>query len=108
MLQMLDPGQPGPQALVLVPTRELAVQVENELKLIGKHTPHKMTSVYGQHNISIETQALEKGPSIVSGTPGRVFDHISQGNLITKNIRFLVLDEADRMLDMGFIDKLSE
>lgn len=106
MLQMLDPGQPGPQALVLVPTRELAVQVENELKLIGKHTPHKMTSVYGQHNISIETQALEKGPSIVSGTPGRVFDHISQGNLITKNIRFLVLDEADRMLDMGFIDQV--
>lgn len=106
MLQMIDSNERGPQGLVLVPTRELAVQVENDLKLMAKHTAHKTTAVYGQHNIAIEKQALEKGPSIVSGTPGRVFDHIKQGNLITKNIRFFVLDEADRMLDMGFIDQV--
>lgn len=106
MLQMIDPNKPGPQGLVLVPTRELAVQVENDLKLMAKYTSHKTTSVYGQHNISMEVKALNAGPSIVSGTPGRVFDHINQGNLITENIRFLVLDEADRMLDMGFIDQV--
>lgn len=106
MLQLLDPDNAGPQGLVLVPTRELAVQVENDLTLMAKHTSHSATSVYGQHNINIEKQALNKGTSIVSGTPGRVFDHINQGNFITKNIRFLVLDEADRMLDMGFIDQV--
>ena len=56
--------------------------------------------------MNVEIQALNKGVSIVTGTPGRVFDHITHGNLITKHIRFLVLDEADRMLDMGFLDQV--
>ncbi len=106
MLQSIDSESTTPQGLILTPTRELAVQVDNDLKLMAKHTSHKTTAVYGQHNISIEKQALQKGISIVSGTPGRVFDHIEQGNLKTKNIKFLVLDEADRMLDMGFIDQV--
>ncbi len=106
MLQLSDPGAPGPQGLILTPTRELAVQVDSDLQLMSKHLQHKTTAVYGQHNMNVEIQALNKGVSIVTGTPGRVYDHIQHRNLITKNIRFLVLDEADRMLDMGFIDQV--
>lgn len=106
MLQMTDPRAVGPQGLILTPSRELAVQIDSDLKLMSKHLPHKMTAIYGQHNMNVEIQALNKGVSIVTGTPGRVYDHISHGNLVTKHIRFLVLDEADRMLDMGFIDQV--
>lgn len=106
MLQMTNPDLPGPQGLVLTPTRELAVQVDSDFKEISKHLSHKTTAVYGQHNMNTEIQALNKGVTIVTGTPGRVFDHIDHGVLKTKNIRFLVLDEADRMLDMGFIDQV--
>ncbi len=106
MLQMTDAGKVGPQGLILTPTRELAVQVDSDLKQMAKHLQHKTTAIYGQHNMNVEIQALNKGISIVTGTPGRVFDHITHGNLITKHIRFLVLDEADRMLDMGFLDQV--
>ncbi len=106
MLQLTDPLAPGPQGLILTPVRELAVQVDSDIKKMAKHLQHKTIAVYGQHNISAEVQSLQKGTSIVTGTPGRVFDHIRHGNLKTKNIRFLVLDEADRMLDMGFIDQV--
>jgi ATP-dependent RNA helicase DeaD len=106
MLQMTDPGTPGPQGLILTPTRELAVQVDNDIKQLGKHLKHRTTVVYGQHSINLEIQALQKGTSIVTGTPGRVYDHISNGTLVTKHIRFLVIDEADRMLDMGFLDQV--
>ncbi len=106
MLQMIDPKAPGPQGLILTPTRELAVQVDSDLKKMAKHLDHKVTAVYGQHNMNVEVQALNKGVSIVCGTPGRVDDHIRNGNLKTKSIRFLVLDEADRMLDMGFLDQV--
>ena len=106
MLQMTDSTAAGPQGLILTPTRELAVQVDSDLKQMGKHLQHKTTAVYGQHNMNVEIRALNKNVSIVTGTPGRVFDHIRQGNLKTKHIRFLVLDEADRMLDMGFVDQV--
>lgn len=106
MLQLINPNATGPQGLILTPTRELAVQVDSDLKEMSKHLHHKTTALYGQHNMQVEIQALNKGVSIVTGTPGRVYDHISHGNLKTKNIRFLVLDEADRMLDMGFIDQV--
>jgi len=106
MLQLIDSRAEGPQALILTPTRELAVQVDSDLKLMSKYLQHKTTAVYGQHNINVEIQALNKGVSIVTGTPGRVYDHIRHGNLKTKHMRFLVLDEADRMLDMGFLDQV--
>lgn len=106
MLQMIDPKSEGPQGLILSPTRELAVQVDNDLKQMSKHLPHKTAPVYGQHNMNLEIQALNRGANIVTGTPGRVFDHIRHGNLKTKNIQYLVLDEADRMLDMGFLDQV--
>lgn len=106
MLQMINPAEAGPQGLILTPTRELAVQVDSDLKKMSKHLQHKTAAVYGQHNMNVEIQTLNKGVSIVTGTPGRVYDHIRHGNLATKNVRFLVLDEADRMLDMGFIDQV--
>ncbi len=106
MLQMIDPTAAGPQGLILTPTRELAVQVDSDLKNMAKYLQHKTTAVYGQHSMNTEILALKKGVSIVSGTPGRVYDHIRHGNLETKHIRFLVLDEADRMLDMGFLDQV--
>lgn len=106
LLQMIDPAAPGPQGLILTPTRELAVQVDSDLKKMASHLQHKTTAIYGQHNINVEIQALSHGISLVTGTPGRVFDHIRQGNLKTHNIHFLVLDEADRMLDMGFFDQV--
>ncbi len=106
MLQLIDPEAKRPQGLILTPTRELAVQVDKDLKHMSNHLQHKTLAVYGQHNMNVEIQSLNKGVSIVTGTPGRVFDHIHHGNLDTKHIRFLVLDEADRMLDMGFIDQV--
>lgn len=106
MLQSIDPNGDGPQALILTPTRELAVQVDSDLKKMSKYLEVTTTAVYGQHNINSEIQALKKGASVVTGTPGRVFDHISKKTLVTKNIKFVVLDEADRMLDMGFIDQV--
>ncbi|HPT69514.1 MAG TPA: DEAD/DEAH box helicase [Syntrophomonas sp.] len=106
MLQLIEPEGPGPQGLVLTPTRELAVQVDSDLKRMSKHLHHKTTAIYGQHSINTEIETLKRGVSIVAGTPGRVFDHIQHGTLKTNHIRFLVLDEADRMLDMGFIDQV--
>lgn len=106
IIEKIDGAGAGPKALILTPTRELAVQVDYDLKLMAKHKKIPMTAVYGQHNIQTEIAALEKGAAIVTGTPGRVFDHISQGTLKTSDIEFLVLDEADRMLDMGFIDQV--
>ncbi len=107
MLQMTDPDAAGPQGLILTPTRELAVQIDSDIKQMAKNLSHRTTAVYGQHNMNTEIQALEKGITIVAGTPGRVYDHIQHGTLKTKHIRFLVLDEADRMLDMGFLDQVA-
>lgn len=106
LLQLTVPHEAGPQALILTPTRELAVQIDNDLKKIGQYLKHKTTAVYGQHSQNVELEALKRGTSIVTGTPGRVYDHIRSRNLVTNNIRYLVLDEADRMLDMGFFDQV--
>lgn len=108
MLQITNPEITKPQGLILTPTRELAVQVDSDLKKMSKYLRHKTTAVYGQHNMNAEVQGLKRGVSIVTGTPGRVYDHIRHGNLDIKHIRFLVLDEADRMLDMGFIDQVEK
>ena len=106
VLEQTDPSHPGPQCLILVPTRELAIQVDNDLKKMAKYLKHTTTAVYGQHSMSAEVSALEKNVTIVTGTPGRVIDHIEHGTLRTENIKFLVLDEVDRMMDMGFIGQV--
>jgi len=94
------------QALILTPTRELAVQVEKDIQAFTKHVPVKSMAVYGQHNMQLEEKQLNEGRQIIVGTPGRTLHHIEERNLKTKDIKFLILDEADRMLDMGFIDQM--
>jgi len=106
LLQGVDIEVKGAQALILTPTRELAVQVDEELNKMSKHLDFKTTALYGQHNMNTEIDQLRNGASVITGTPGRVADHIKRKTLKTNNIAFLVLDEADRMLDMGFFDQV--
>lgn len=106
ILQAVNGDKKEVQALILAPTRELAVQVESDLKDLGKFTSIKTAAIYGQHNMNTEITELKNGVQVVAGTPGRVMDHIKRKTLKTKDIQFLVLDEADRMLDMGFIDQV--
>jgi len=106
MLHTLDKSTSGPKALILTPTRELAVQVDQDLKQMSKYKSVRTTVVYGGHSMVQEVEKLQKGVEIVTGTPGRVYDHMNQGILKTDSIEFLVLDEADRMLDMGFFDQV--
>lgn len=106
ILEQIEAHHKEPRALILAPTRELAVQVDSDIKLMSKHKKVSTTVLYGQHNMNVEIAALKKGAVIVTGTPGRVFDHIRQKTLATQHIEYLVLDEADRMLDMGFIDQV--
>ncbi len=95
------------QALVLVPTRELAIQVAKELKDIGKTKKVFVLSVYGGKSIQHQINFLKKGNDVVVvGTPGRVKDLINRGHLKLNNVKYFVLDEADRMLDMGFIEDI--
>ncbi len=90
------------QALILVPTRELAVQVEAELTMLAKHTKLRIACCYGGDRIAKQMQALKHSPEIIVGTPGRVMDLIERRVLDFCNMRFVVLDEVDRMLDIGF------
>lgn len=106
ILQSINPEGTSPQALILTPTRELAVQVDSDIKRMATKISAKTMAVYGQHSMEIEIKELKEGAAIISGTPGRVADHIKRKTFDTKQIKFLVLDEADRMLDMGFIDQV--
>ncbi|MFZ5817034.1 MAG: DEAD/DEAH box helicase [Bacillota bacterium] len=106
MLQRLEPDGQRPQALVLTPTRELALQVADEIAKIGKHMRVRELALYGGSPIARQIKALRAGVSVVIGTPGRVLDHIDRGTLKLDQIRMFVLDEADEMLDMGFIDDI--
>jgi ATP-dependent RNA helicase DeaD len=94
------------QALILVPTRELAVQVDEEIKRIGQHTPIRSVAVYGGQKITAQMKFLRHGPEIIVGTPGRVIDLLDRRIISLENIRFIVLDEVDRMLDIGFRDDI--
>lgn len=90
------------QALILVPTRELAVQVEAEVKRMGQFTPIRSVAVYGGQKISAQMKFLKFGPELIVGTPGRVIDLLERRIINLDNVRFIVLDEVDRMLDIGF------
>jgi len=106
MLQRLSerPGQRHrPRALVLTPTRELAAQVGESVRTYGRHLPLKAVQIFGGVGINPQIEALRRGVEIVVATPGRLLDHASQGNIALSAVEILVLDEADRMLDMGFI-----
>src|SRR4026208_2118080 len=97
----------GPiQALVLVPTRELAMQVSTEIRKFSKYVGIRSLAIYGGQSINIQKDQLRRGVQIIVATPGRLIDHLKQGTIQLDNVKFVVLDEADRMLDMGFIEDI--
>ena len=91
------------RALILTPTRELAAQVGDSVTTYGKHLPLRSTVIFGGVGIQPQINRLRKGVDILVATPGRLLDHVGQGTLDLSRVEILVLDEADRMLDMGFI-----
>ena len=95
-------------AVILAPTRELAIQVCEELKRISKHDRLNILPIYGGDPMQHQIRELKRNVNIVVGTPGRVLDHIKRGTLVLDTVKFLVLDEADEMLNMGFIDDLED
>ncbi|WP_296645422.1 DEAD/DEAH box helicase [Romboutsia sp. 13368] len=103
VLEMINPEEKNLQAVVLCPTRELAIQVSTEIRKIGKYMHGiKSLPVYGGQPIERQIKALKGGVQIVIGTPGRVIDHINRKTLKMDNVKMVILDEADEMLDMGF------
>ncbi|MEO5565634.1 MAG: DEAD/DEAH box helicase [Luteimonas sp.] len=101
----LDPAQHAPQVLVLAPTRELAIQVAEAFQKYASHLPNfRVLPIYGGQSYQPQLQALKRGVQVIVGTPGRVIDHLNRGSLDLSQLRCLVLDEADEMLRMGFID----
>ncbi|POW60794.1 DEAD/DEAH family ATP-dependent RNA helicase [Candidatus Pantoea alvi] len=105
LLNNIDPALRAPQILVLAPTRELAVQVAEAMTEFSKHMRGvNVVALYGGQRYDVQLRALRQGPQIVVGTPGRLLDHLKRGTLDLSNLRGLVLDEADEMLRMGFIE----
>jgi ATP-dependent RNA helicase DeaD len=104
ILEKLDEPTRGhqPRALILVPTRELAVQVRDEIERLSDGRKIRSTAVYGGKPLRSQIDRLQKGSDIVIGTPGRILDHLGRGTLQLEKLEFVVLDEADRMLDIGF------
>ncbi|HET9662969.1 MAG TPA: DEAD/DEAH box helicase [Burkholderiales bacterium] len=98
-----SPARHPIRALILTPTRELAAQVEESVRTYGKHLPLRTTLVYGGVGINPQIHALRRGVDILVATPGRLLDHVQQKTVDLSRVEILVLDEADRMLDMGFI-----
>ncbi len=104
LVQAINEGSPFVQALVLAPTRELAVQITLELQKVAAYTGVRTVTIYGGQSMNVQLDALKRGAHVVVGTPGRTIDHIKRGTLRLDTVNFVVLDEADVMLDMGFID----
>lgn len=102
MVERLDPSGPATQGLVLCPTRELALQVQEELTKIGSHRGIRCVAIYGGESYKKQLSALKQNPHVVVATPGRLLDHIGRRAIRLDGVRIAVLDEADRMLDMGF------
>ena len=96
-------GRRMPRALILTPTRELAAQVGDSVTTYGKHTPFRAAMIYGGVSFGGQIRQLRQGIDILIATPGRLLDHVSQGTIDLSAVEILVLDECDRMLDMGFI-----
>ncbi|HNB24621.1 MAG TPA: DEAD/DEAH box helicase, partial [Candidatus Melainabacteria bacterium] len=99
---MRSGSKPLPRALILVPTRELAVQVNDEIVRFANKCGIRTVTIYGGVSMFNQIRLIKKGVDVIVATPGRLFDHIEQGNVDLSKVQTLVLDEADRMLDMGF------
>lgn len=107
LIEKIDPKNPNIQGLIIAPTRELAIQVSEELYKLGYDKRVKLLSVYGGQDISRQIRALKNNPQIIVGTPGRILDHINRRTLKLENVNTLILDEADEMLNMGFIEDIN-
>src|SRR4030042_1009440 len=106
MVERIDPWTRNVQGLVLEPTRELAVQVAEHIGRLGKHARLRILPIYGGEPVEKQARALEGGAQIIVGTPGRIIDLLERGILNLRSVKVVVLDEADRMLDMGFIEDI--
>jgi ATP-dependent RNA helicase DeaD len=105
ILANIDPKLSKPQALVLAPTRELAIQVAEAFQKYASHNKgFRVLPIYGGSDYRTQLRQLQRGVQVIVGTPGRVMDHMRRGSLDLSELRTLVLDEADEMLRMGFID----
>jgi ATP-dependent RNA helicase DeaD len=96
----------GIQGIVIAPTRELAIQITDEIRKFAKHTGIRSATVYGGHGMGVQLDALRRGVEIVVATPGRMIDHLKRGSIKLNYVKYVVLDEADTMLDMGFIEDI--
>jgi len=109
LLSRLDPALKSPQILVLTPTRELALQVAEAIQTYARHLPgFQVLPVYGGQNMGQQLRQLERGVQVVVGTPGRIQDHLRRGTLKLEHLACVVLDEADEMLRMGFVDEVEQ
>lgn len=106
LCEQVEWNENKPQALILTPTRELALQVTEDITNIGRFKRIKATALYGKHPFHIQKAELKQRTHIVVGTPGRVLDHIERGTLSLDKMAYLVIDEADEMLNMGFIEQV--
>ena len=108
MVESIDPDDRRVQGLVLAPTRELAVQISEHISRISRFTGIRVCPIYGGEKISRQIEQLRRGVHIVVGTPGRTIDHLERGTLRLGAVHMVVLDEADRMLDMGFVHDINK
>ena len=108
LIQMVDTGSKTVQVLILAPTRELAIQVSEEINSLKGKKNIKIVPVYGGQSIDQQLRRLRKGVHIVVGTPGRVIDHLNRKTLKLEKIKHLIIDEADEMLNMGIIEDMEE
>lgn len=108
ILEIVDPNAYQVQALILAPTRELAVQNAEEINSFKGNRHLEIAAVYGGASMDLQLRKLRRGVHVVVGTPGRILDHLRRGSLNLEHLKFVVLDEADEMLDMGFVDDIEE
>ena len=108
LCEMVDWDENKPQALVLAPTRELAIQVKDDIFNMGRFKRIKTCALYGKSSFVAQEKELKQKTHIVVGTPGRTIDHIKEGTFVTDNIKYLVIDEADEILSLGFISQIEE
>ncbi len=108
LCELIDGNENKVRGLVLVPTRELAMQVKEDISNIGRLKKIRVAAIFGKQPFKEQVSELKQRVHIISGTPGRVADHIERGNINPEDIDYVVIDEADKMLNMGFVDQISE
>ena len=107
-LEQVDPTIQDPQVLILSPTRELAIQVAEELNKMAQHTNIQALPIYGGQDIGRQFRMLKKHPQVIVATPGRLMDHMERKSISFDHVKVVILDEADEMLNMGFVDDINK